>query len=451
MTMNLTKGSVLKNIVVFSLPFLLSYFLQTVYGLADLFIAGQYNGSDIISAVSIGSQVMHMLTVIIVGLAMGTTVLIGRGVGACDKDSVSLVTGNTVVIFSILSVVLSIVLFILATPIVKAMSTPMEAVEQTVVYLRICFCGLPFIVAYNILSSIFRGMGDSRSPLYFISVACVVNIILDYVFMGALGMGSEGAALATVLAQALSVVFSLIIIVKKKLIRLGKSDFRLDGKTVSSLLKIGGPIACQDGFVQVSFLVITIIANRRGVNVAAAVGIVEKIITFLFLIPSSMLSTVSAMASQNIGAKEYVRAKKTLFYGCAIAVGFGLLFALVFQFAHESFVSLFIADGPDKKTVVKLGGQYLRTYVFDCVFAGIHFSFCGYFCALGKSILSFINNVASILLVRIPGAYLAARFFPDTLAPMGLAAPAGSLFSAALGVVFLLWMEKNGRRNEAGK
>ncbi len=442
MAVNLTRGSVLKNIIFFSLPFMLSYFLQTLYGLADLFIAGQFNGSDVISAVSIGSQVMHMLTVIIVGLSMGTTVLIARGVGAEDSKTVSRVAGNTVVIFAVLSIILSLVLFLMSGSIVSAMSTPAESVEQTKLYLRICFCGLPFIVAYNVLASIFRGMGDSKSPLCFIAVACGVNLLLDYIFMGVLGLRAEGAALATVLSQAVSVIFSLAIIFRKRMINLSPADFKVDGRTFVQILKIGGPIACQDGFVQISFLIITVIANRRGVDVAAAVGIVEKIITFLFLIPSAMLSTVSAIASQNIGAKEYARAKKTLFLGAAIAVSFGLFFSVVFQFAAGRIISLFVAGTPGKNEVVELGVQYIRSYVFDCVFAGIHFAFCGYFCAVGKSVLSFINNVCSILLVRIPGTCLAARMWPDTLFPMGMAAPLGSLFSSMLCVLFFVLMER---------
>ncbi len=451
MTVNLSRGSVIKNIVFFSLPFLLSYFLQTLYGMADLFIAGQFNGSDIISAVSIGSQVMHMLTVVIVGLAMGTTVLVGRGVGAGDSRAVSKTVGNTVVIFSILALILSSVLLIFVPSIVSVMSTPLEAVLQTETYLRICFAGLPFIISYNVIASVFRGMGDSKSPLIFVAVACAVNVILDYVFMGCLKMKSEGAALATVFAQAVSVVSSLVVIVRKKLIKISKSDFRLERKTFSGILKIGGPIACQDCFIQISFLIITRIANSRGLSVATAVGIVEKIITFLFLVPSSMLSTVSAIASQNIGAKQPDRARKTLFCGAAISVAFGLVFALLFQFVSEPFISLFIRDGSDRAEVIRLGVQYIRSYVFDCVFAGIHFSCCGYFCALGKSMLPFINNVSSIILVRIPGAYLASKYFPETLFPMGLAAPLGSLFSSILCVIFFVVLEKkNGEKHVQG-
>lgn len=289
MERDLTSGSVWKNIVYFSLPYLLSYFLQTLYGLADLFIVGQFDSVASTTAVSIGSQVMHMLTVMIVGLAMGTTVNIGRAVGARDSQKASKVVGNTTVLFVGVSVVLAVVLLVLVQPIVRVMSTPAEAVEGTVRYLTICFIGIPFITAYNVIASIFRGLGDSKSPMYFIAVACVANIALDYLFIGALHMGPAGAALGTTLSQTISVAVSLLVILKKKTgISVKRADFRPERVTMGQVLKIGVPIAAQDGFIQVAFIIITIIANRRGLSVAAAVGIVEKIISFLFLVPSSI-------------------------------------------------------------------------------------------------------------------------------------------------------------------
>ena len=224
MERDLTSGSVWKNIVYFSLPYLLSYFLQTLYGLADLFIVGQFDGVASTTAVSIGSQVMHMLTVMIVGLAMGTTVNIGRAVGARDSQKASKVVGNTTVLFVGVSVVLAVVLLVLVQPIVRVMSTPAEAVEGTVRYLTICFIGIPFITAYNVIASIFRGLGDSKSPMYFIAVACVANIALDYLFIGALHMGPAGAALGTTLSQTISVAVSLLVILKKKDGNLGKKS-----------------------------------------------------------------------------------------------------------------------------------------------------------------------------------------------------------------------------------
>lgn len=444
MERDLTSGSVWKNIVYFSLPYLLSYFLQTLYGLADLFIVGQFDGVASTTAVSIGSQVMHMLTVMIVGLAMGTTVNIGRAVGARDSQKASKVVGNTTVLFVGVSVVLAVVLMVLVQPIVRVMSTPAEAVEGTVRYLTICFIGIPFITAYNVIASIFRGLGDSKSPMYFIAVACVANIALDYLFIGALHMGPAGAALGTTLSQTISVAVSLLVILKKKTgISVKRADFRLERVTMGQVLKIGVPIAAQDGFIQVAFIIITIIANRRGLSVAAAVGIVEKIISFLFLVPSSMLSTVSALGAQNMGAGKYERADQILRYAMGIAVGFGLIVSLLIQIIAGPVVGLFTTDA----TVILLGAQYIRGYIWDCIFAGVHFSFSGYFCAYGKSEISFVHNLIAILCVRIPGVYLTSKIFPDTLFPMGLATATGSLLSVIICMIAFGWLKKQKRKS----
>lgn len=434
MEQNRTTGSVFQNIVFFSLPYLLSYFLQTLYGMADLFIIGQFEGVASTTAVSIGSQVMHMLTVMIVGLAMGSTVSIAQAVGASDRTMAASSIGNTVTLFMALSLVLTAILLALSGSIVAVMSTPQEAVSGTLEYLTICFMGIPFITAYNIISSIFRGMGDSKSPMFFVAVACAANIILDYLFMGPLHMGPSGAALGTTLSQAISVILSLTVILRRNSgISVKKSDFRPSGAVMGKLLKIGIPIACQDGLIQVAFIIITIIANRRGLTDAAAVGIVEKIISFLFLVPSSMLSTVSALGAQNIGAGKEDRARLTLRYAAMIAICFGVCVSLFMQVAAEPVVSLFTdpaqADGAQ---VVRLGGQYMRGYVWDCVFAGIHFSFSGYFCACGRSGLSFLHNIIAVMLVRVPGVYLTSRLFPDNLFPMGLATSTGSLLSVII-------------------
>lgn len=385
MERNYTTGSVFKNILIFSLPYLFSYFLQTLYGMADLFIIGQFEGVASTTAVSIGSQVMHMLTVMIVGLAMGATVSIGQATGANNRKEAASDIGNTVTLFLLLSLVLTVVLLVLVKPVVFIMSTPSEAVNGTIAYLTICFIGIPFITAYNIISSILRGMGDSKSPMYFIAIACVMNIILDYIFMGALHLGPAGAALGTTLSQTVSVAVALIFLIKKEHgLSLHRPDFKPQSPIMGRILKIGVPIAMQDGLIQVAFILITIIANQRGLTDAAAVGIVEKIISFLFLVPSSMLSTVSALGAQNIGADKPERAKQTLLYAIYLAAGFGIVISILIQFIAEPVVSLFTSDGD----AILAGGQYLRGYIWDCFFAGIHFSFSGYFCACEKSGIS---------------------------------------------------------------
>lgn len=445
MERNLTKGSVLKNIVLFSLPYLLSYFLQTLYGMADLFIVGQFEGVESITAVSVGSQVMHMLTVMIVGLAMGSTVMIGKFIGADKKEETSAAVGNTVVLFMGVATVLTIGLLMLVHPVVRVMSTPQEAVSDTVRYLTICFMGIPFITAYNIISSIFRGMGDSKSPMYFIGIACGVNIFLDYLFIGGMRLGASGAALGTVFSQTISVLTALLVIRRKKTgISIKKYHLKPCSAVMGQILKIGIPVALQDGFIQIAFIVITIIANKRGLNDAAAVGIVEKLIGIVFLVPSTMLSAVSAISAQNIGAGKHERAVRTLKYAVMIAAGFGFTVAVITQFVSVPVVKIFTEDA----AVAVMGGQYLRSYIWDCMLAGVHFCFSGYFCACGKSGISFIHNSLSIILARIPGAYLTSLYFPNNLYPMGLAAPAGSILSDVICVIAFVYLNKKRKCND---
>lgn len=445
MERNLTKGSVLKNIVLFSLPYLLSYFLQTLYGMADLFIVGQFEGVESITAVSVGSQVMHMLTVMIVGLAMGSTVMIGKFIGADKKEEASAAVGNTVVLFMGVAAALTIGLLMLVHPVVRVMSTPQEAVSDTVRYLTICFMGIPFITAYNIISSIFRGMGDSKSPMYFIGIACGVNIFLDYLFIGGMSLGASGAALGTVLSQTISVITALLVIRRKKTgISIKKYHLKPCSAVMGQILKIGIPVALQDGFIQIAFIVITIIANKRGLNDAAAVGIVEKLIGIVFLVPSTMLSAVSAISAQNIGAGKHERAVRTLKYAVMIAAGFGFTVAVITQFVSVPVVKIFTEDA----AVAVMGGQYLRSYIWDCMLAGVHFCFSGYFCACGKSGISFVHNSLSIILARIPGAYLTSLYFPNNLYPMGLAAPAGSILSDVICVIAFVYLNKKRKCND---
>ncbi len=442
MEKNLTTGSVLKTIIYFALPYLLSYFLQTLYGMADLYITGQFNGVDSITAVSNGSQVMHMLTVIIVGLAMGTTVIIGKAIGGNKLDNAGRAIGNTITLFMGIAIVMTIVFLIAAKPIVLLIGVPQEAVAGTVRYLIICFIGIPFITAYNIISSIFRGLGDSKSPMYFIGISCLTNITLDYVFIGLCDLGPSGAALGTVLSQTFSVIVAFISIRKRKTgIKLVKEDFILDRKVLGEILKVGIPVAVQDGCIQVAFIIITVIANHRGLDDAAAVGIVEKMISAIFIIPSSMLATVSALSAQNIGAGKYDRAAKTLKYATMITSVYGVFMAVIMQVLAAPLLALFTKDA----AVVVLGTQYMKGYIIDSIFAGVHFCFSGYFAAYGKSYIGFMHNIISITFVRVPGSYLASKLSGDTLFPMGLAAPAGSLLSVIICVCAYIYLKRSGK------
>lgn len=442
MEKNLTTGNVFKTIVYFALPYLLSYFLQTLYGMADLFITGQFCGVDSITAVSNGSQVMYMLTVILVGLAMGATVTIGKAIGADDKRKAANAIGNTITLFMGIAIVITCVLLLFVKRIVVIIGTPAEAVTGAVHYLTVCFIGIPFITAYNIISAIFRGMGDSKSPMYFIGIACVANIILDYVFIGGFNMGPMGTAFGTVFAQTLSVIIAFIAIrIKKTGIHLVRHDFVLAKSVLGEILKVGIPVAVQDGCIQVAFMIITVIANHRGIADAAAVGIVEKMISAIFIIPSSMLATVSALSAQNIGAHKYDRARQTLKYATMITSIYGCIVTVIVQLIAGGLLGLFTKDA----AVVYLGTQYMRGYIWDSIFAGVHFCFSGYFAANGKSYIGFIHNIIAITFVRVPGSYLASKMFSDTLFPMGLAAPAGSVLSVVICVGAYAFLKRKGK------
>ena len=440
MERDLTSGSVFRNVIYFSLPYFLSYFLQTLYGLADLFIVGQFDGVASTTAVSIGSQVMHMLMVMIVGLAMGDTVSIGQSIGAGDKKRASVFVGNTVILFMGISLVLSVLLLFFVKPAVAVMSTPAEAVSGTAAYLTICFLGIPFITAYNVISSIFRGLGDSKSPMYFIAVACAVNIILDYLFIGFFHLGASGAALGTTLSQACSVLFALIAIKRKQTgLSLSGDCFRPQKKPLGKILNIGIPVALQDGFIQIAFIIITIIANRRGLNAAAAVGIVEKIISFLFLIPSSMLSTVSALAAQNIGAGKKSRAWKGFYTAIITGCSVGIIIFMVGFFGGGVLSSFFTNDSE----VIAQSAAYLKGFSADCILTCVLFSSIGYFNGCGKSIPVMIQGITSAFCIRIPVSIIMSRLPETSLTYVGMATPITTVYGIIFFVICFRLLNKN--------
>lgn len=441
---DLTQGSISHNIFSFALPYILAYFLQILYGLADLFIIGQYCGVDSITAVSNGAQVMYFVTVVIIGLAMGTTVRMAHAVGANDKRWAAKIMGNSITLFMVLSVVLAIVLTLSTNAIINLMQTPLEAVDRTQHYLTVCFLGIPFIVAYNIIASVFRGIGDTQTPLYFVAIACVANILLDYLFIGYMGLGAMGAGLGTTLSQTISVLFAFIAIRRhKEVFDLRATDLKPHKNILSDILKIGFPVALQDGFIQVSFILIAIIANMRGLDDAAAVGIVEKFIGLLFIVPSAMLSTVSAISAQNVGAGQHERAKQTLMKAIQYVVVFGLFCITLIHIFPEAPIRIFT----DNENVIKQGAAYLSSYGWDCMLAGIHFCFSGYFTAHGYPVVSFVHNFISIVTARVPLSYFFSVSFPLTLYPMGWAAPIGSIVSIVICLVAYMVMKRKGLFN----
>lgn len=435
MTKDLTIGNYRKTLISFAVPFLFANMLQALYGATDLFVVGRYDSASAIAAVNIGSQILLLISQFIIGCSIGTTVLLGRSIGAGKKDEQQSVLASTIKFFAIAALIATPLLLLLSAPAIQWMQTPPDAYNEALTYVMICALGIPFITIFNVVSAIFRSYGDSKTPLEIIAVACITNIAGDFLLTGALGLGTAGVAAATVAAQGISAVLGLLILHRQET-QLSTTWKQIKQSHTKHLISIGLPIAMQDTLINISFMVLTVIANQRGLVASSAVGITEKIIGFTFLVPSAMLSAITAFTSQNIGAGKKERAVHTMKFGILVTVSFGVIMCLLANTIPSFFTSIFTKD-PD---VIVQASEYFRTYSIDCILVGFTFCINGYLCGIEKSSVTFMHNVISIFTVRIPCAWLFSRLFPDTLLPMGLASPLGSLMSLLiLGVWYFFY------------
>lgn len=436
----LLEGKIGSALLKFAAPFLLASFLQALYGAVDLFVVGQYAGSAAVSAVAIGSQVMQTITGIILGISTGGTVLIARRIGEKRPEHAARAVGTLAILFGLLACILVPVMLLFHHQAVALMETPVEAISYARTYLFICSCGIPFIVGYNAVSGIFRGIGDSKTPVYFIVIACVVNIIGDFLLAGWLKMGVAGAAIATVGAQMVSFLSFLIYMRTKGLpFAFGHKNLRLNREDAIFILKVGFPLALQDALVNISFLTITAIVNTLGLIASAAVGIVEKVMGFAFLPAGAFASAVATMSAQNIGAGNLKRARSSYYYGVLYALIFGIFVCVFVQFFPEILPGIFSKD----KAVIVAAGQYMRSYTIDCILVSFVFCTNSYFSGHGKSIISFVHSMIATFGVRIPATYFLSKYATNSLYVMGLAAPAASLISIMICLFFLRSLHRN--------
>lgn len=441
--LDLTAGNVKTTLLRFAVPFLASSLLQALYGATDLYVVGRFDGASAISAVNIGSQIMQIITSFVIGCSMGSTVLIALSVGQKDGKLSSKATGSTVTLFAVMAVVLTPCMLLLAEPIVTLMKTPADALAEADTYVSVCSMGIPFIIAFNVCAAVLRGIGDSKTPMKIVGVAAAVNVVGDFFLTGALDMGVFGVAIATACAQAISSIYGIIIIMRHGLgFAVDKADLKPDFPVIGRILKVGVPIAVQDTLINISFMIITVIANTRGLIASSAVGVVEKIILFMFLVPSALLSSISAMTAQNVGAGKPERAAAARNFGIAVGVSFGCLMCALSWLRPELLTGIFTSDAD----VILQANEYIKTYSIDCILVGVVFCINGYLSGMSKSLVTFAHSTASIFLVRIPAAYLLSRLFPDTLLPMGLASPLGSVMSI---IILAVYFRVQKRRGEA--
>lgn len=437
-TADFTQGSILKKLCRFMLPVLGALILQAAYGAVDLLVVGRFGSTSGLSAVSTGSQVLNLVTFVVTQLAMGVTVLIARYIGEKREKEIGAVLGGVAVVFTILAGCLFVLLVLFARPISVLMQAPQEALALTASYVRICGCGILFIVAYNVLSAVFRGLGDSRSPLLFVLVACLVNVAGDLVLVAGLHLDAAGAALATVLAQAVSVGCALAILRRKKLpFTFRKSDVRFN-EQCRRFLAIGLPLALQEFLTQLSFLALCAFVNRLGLAASSGYGVASKIVSFVMLVPSALMQSMASFVAQNIGAGNVKRAKRSMFTGIAVGVAFGIvMFALVLR-KGDVLAGLFSTDAE----VVRRGFEYLRGFAPETIVTAVLFSMVGYFNGSNQTLWVMIQGLIQTLLVRLPLAYYMSIQPNASLTKIGMSAPVATVVGIVLNIGCFLYLNR---------
>lgn len=428
-----TEGKILSPLIKFTIPILLAIFLQAMYGAVDLLVVGQFGNASSVSAVATGSQIMQTITGLMTGLTMGITIFVGQKIGKKQTSEAAKAIGTAICLFTCISAVVTVIMMLAARSFASEMNSPAEAFEQTVHYVLICSAGTIFIVAYNVISAVFRGIGNSKLPLAFVGIACVTNIVGDLVLVGIFKLDVSGAAIATVFAQAVSVVLSLVIIKKRGLpFPFSMKDIRFHKNEIQNILKLGSPIALQDVLTNVSFLLITSIINSLGLIESAAIGVSEKIVVFIMLIPIAYMSSISAFVAQNIGAGKSERAKKAMYYAMATSLVFGLIM-FSFSFWHGNVLAGIFSND---MRVIAACAEYMKAYAIDCVLVCVLFCFMGYFNGCGKTIFVMAQGLLSAFLIRIPFSYFISKIPEVTMLQIGFASPIATVFSIIICIIY---------------
>ena len=433
-----TEGSILKKLVAFMFPVLGALILQAAYGAVDLLVVGRFGSTSGLSAVSTGSQVLNLVTFVVIQLAMGITVLIARYLGEKRPEQIGSVIGGSAIVFAIISAILFVIMVGFARPISVLMRAPAEAVDLTTSYVRICGGGILFIVAYNLLAAIFRGLGDSKSPLLFVLVACIVNIFGDLLLVAGLHMDASGAAIATVMAQALSVVFAVILLMKKKLpFIITKKDFHFNCQC-SRFLEIGLPLALQECLTQISFLALCAFVNRLGLEASSGYGVACKIVNFAMLVPSALMQSMASFVSQNIGAGKLKRAKQSMFTGIGVGLAVGCVVFVLVMLRGDLLTGLFTTDA----AVVQRGYEYLKGFALETIVTAVLFSMIGYFNGNNRTVWVMTQGMIQTLLIRLPFAYVMSIQPDASLTMIGLAAPVSTTVGVVMCAVYYWHMNR---------
>lgn len=438
MANNFTEGSILKKMIKFMIPILGSLILQAMYGAVDLLVVGQFGTTTGLSGISTGSNLMNMATFVVSGLAMAVTVQISKYIGMKKEERLGKLIGATIALFTSISIVISIILVIFARPLSILMQAPSEALDLTVQYVQICGAGFLLITAYNVISALFRGLGDSKSPLLFVLIACIVNIVGDLLLVAVFHMNVAGAAIATVAAQGVSVVLSILIIKKRaSVFHLKKEDIGFN-EEIAGIMKVGTPIALQELLTQSSFLVLCALVNSLGLAASSGYGIASKVQSFVMLIPSSLMQSMSSFVSQNVGAGKEKRAFKSMLTGMGIGAFVGVFVFFGVIFFGDKIASLFTSDA----SVIEQAFDYLKGFALEAIVTSVLFSFMGYYNGHARTLWVMVQGLAQTFIVRLPMAYFMTMQPNANLLNIGLSAPSATIFGIMINILYYLYYSK---------
>lgn len=435
-----TQGSILKKMLIFMMPILGSLILQAMYGAVDLLVVGQFGTTEGLSGISTGSNIMNFATFVVSGLAMAVTILISRYIGIQRKDKLDKLIGATIALFTVIAIVITIALIVFARPLSILMQAPEEALDLTVQYVQICGAGFLLITAYNTISAIFRGIGDSKSPLLFVLIACIVNIFGDLLLVAGFHMNVAGAAIATVTAQGVSVLLSLIIMKKKSNLPFTfKKEYVGFNNETSGIIKVGSPIALQELLTQMSFLILCAFVNRLGLTASSGYGIASKLQSFVMLIPGSLMQSMSSFVSQNVGAGKEKRAFKAMLTGMSIGAVIGVFVFIAVIFKGDLLSKLFTSD----VAVVEQSFAYLKGFALEAIVTSVLFSFMGYYNGHSKSVWVMLQGLLQTFIVRVPMAYIMSIQPNASLTYIGLAAPTATIFGIIINLIYFFHFKKS--------
>lgn len=436
-----TQGNIVIKLLKFMIPILGALILQAMYGAVDILVVGQFGTTAGISGVSTGSSIVNLVTFTITGLSMGVTVVMGRYFGEKKNDKVGQVVGGAIFLFMILSVVIAVIMLVCARPLAILMQAPEEALDLTVLYVRICGGGIFFIIAYNVISSISRGIGDSTMPLVFVGIACIVNIFGDLLFIAVFKWNVAGAALATVMAQAVSVILSIIIIKRRKPPFTMKKEYIRFSPEIKNFIRVGTPIAFQEVLTQLSFLALCAFINRLGLDASSGYGVANKIVSFVMLVPGALMQSMASFVAQNVGAGLEKRARKSMVTGMLIGGSIGIFITLLSFFHGDLLAGIFSND----ISVINRAAEYLRGFAPEAVVTAVLFSFVGYYNGHERTLFVMLQGIAQTFLVRLPMSYIMSIQPDASLTMVGLAAPCATVFGIIINVAYFIVLNKKNK------